>query len=121
MRFLADVGISPQTAVFLRELGHDAVHVREQNLQRASDAEIILKARQENRIVLTHDLDFGALMAASGKRLPSVILFRLSNMRPDNVNVRVEQILHDHADILNEGALLSVSDGQIRVRRLPIR
>lgn len=63
MRFLADMGVSLFTVSWLREAGHDAVHLREQGLQRLPDAEILLKARQEDRIILTMDLDFGTLLA----------------------------------------------------------
>ena len=75
MKFLADMGISMRTVVWLRTIGHDAVHLREQRLQRAVDAEIAAKAALEDRIVLTMDLDFGYLLAVSGERIPSVILF----------------------------------------------
>ena len=120
MKFLADMGISPATVRFLRDLDHDAVHLAEQRLHRLPDPEIIVKARNEARIILTHDLDFSALMAASGARLPSVILFRLSDMRPDTVNSFVALILQNHADALQQGAILSVNETRIRVRPLPI-
>ena len=63
MRFLADAGSSPETVEFLRLRGHDAVHVRELGLQRATDREIIDKARADLRFVLTFDLDFGEILA----------------------------------------------------------
>ena len=58
MRFLADAGISPKTIEFLRRSGHDAVHVRELAMQRAPDRPVAEKARSDNRILLTFDLDF---------------------------------------------------------------
>jgi predicted nuclease of predicted toxin-antitoxin system len=48
MRFLADAGVSPKTVQFLQELGHQAVHVRTLGLERASDAELIDRARAES-------------------------------------------------------------------------
>jgi len=61
---------------------------RDQQLMKLPDAEILQKARSENRIVLTFDLDFGDLLAASGENLPSVIIFRLRKphlrSRPDS-------------------------------------
>ena len=68
VKFLADMGISPKTVVFLHALGHNAVHLAEQGLERLPDAGIVDKARQEGRIVLVHDLGFGDLVAASGAR-----------------------------------------------------
>lgn len=66
MRFLADMGVSPQTVAFLEGLGHNAVHLHAQGLDRMEDSAILDKAREESRILLTHDLDFGELIAASG-------------------------------------------------------
>jgi hypothetical protein len=45
MKFLADAGISPRTVEFLRASGHDAIHVRELDMQRASDAQILERCR----------------------------------------------------------------------------
>jgi len=84
MKFLADMGISPRSVAFLRDLGVEAVHLHELGLDRLPDAEIVKKARHEGYVVLTHDLDFGELLALSGAEVPSVVIFRLQNMRPHN-------------------------------------
>lgn len=63
MRFLADMGVSLSTVRAFRADGHDAVPLREEGLSRLPDAEILAKARREQRIVLTFDLDFGDLLA----------------------------------------------------------
>lgn len=78
------------------------------------------KARQEGRILLVHDLGFGELLAASGASLPSVITFRLRNMHPDQVNHVLERILRQHEEALAQGAILSVTERQVRVRPLPL-
>ena len=121
MKFLADMGISPRTVAFLRSQGHDAVHLRDQGLKRLHDSSILQKARKEGRILLTHDLDFGELLAAAGTALPSVILFRLQNMRPERVNDYLETIISRYAESLQTGAIASVSERQIRIRHLPIK
>ena len=120
MNFLADMGISPGVVAFLKDLGYDAVHLHDQGLDRASDQAILEKAQNEGRVVLTHDLDFGELMAASGAALPSVIIFRLRNMHPENVNRYLREIVLQHREALEKGAILSVTEGQVRVRALPV-
>jgi predicted nuclease of predicted toxin-antitoxin system len=95
MKFLADMGISPKTVALLRALGHDATHLQEQGLERLPDPAIMTKAREEERILLTCDLGFGELVAASGARLPSVIIFRLRDMRPTHVNRHLSQLEKD--------------------------
>lgn len=82
MNFLADMGVSMSTISALRHLGHNATHLREQGLMRMEDPDIVAKARSEERIVLTFDLDFGEIMALSGNASPSVILFRMRNQTP---------------------------------------
>ena len=99
MKFLADMGISLKTVAFLQALGHDAVHLADQGLERLPDRDIV-KARQEGRILLVHDLGFGELVAASGATLPSVITFRLRNMHPDRVNGALQRLLPHHRDAL---------------------
>jgi len=120
MRFLADMGISPATIAFLKALGHDAVHLHEQGLDGLHDWAVMEKAHEERRVVLTHDLDFGDLIAASGARLPSTIIFRLRNMRPERVNYYLDRIISEHQRSLEQGAVISVSEGQVRVRLLTI-
>jgi predicted nuclease of predicted toxin-antitoxin system len=121
MKFPADMGISPKTSLFLAEEGHDAVHLHECGMDCSSDTAILETARNERRVLLTHDLDFGDLMAASGAGLPSVIVFRLRNMHPEMVNRNLREVIHHHQDALVRGAVISVSDGQIRVRLLPVK
>jgi predicted nuclease of predicted toxin-antitoxin system len=120
MKFLADMGISPHTVAYLKDHGHDAVHLHEQNLDRLPDTAIFEKARRENRTILTHDLDFGELVAASGATLPSIIVFRLRNMHPEKVNHYLRSIIEAHEEALEQGAVVSAAEGQIRVRLLPI-
>lgn len=121
MKFLSDMGISPKTVAFLQSLGYDAVHLHDQNLDRSMDTTILAKARDERRILLTHDLGFGELVAVSGAKLPSVITFRLRNMHPERVNYYLQVLITRHQKVLEQGAIVSVTDGQIRVRHLPLK
>jgi len=121
MRFLADAGISPKTIEFLRRGGHDAVHVRELAMQRSSDRALADRARTDGRILLTFDLDFGAVLALGVVDRPSVVIFRLSDERADAVNRRLEAVLAEQAATLASGALVLVEDSRYRIRLLPIR
>jgi predicted nuclease of predicted toxin-antitoxin system len=84
------------------------------------DPDILRKAVNKNRVLLTHDLDFSDLLAVSGAHLPSVIIFRLRNMRPERVNHFLRAVLDTRSDALNEGAVVSITEGQARVRSLPL-
>jgi predicted nuclease of predicted toxin-antitoxin system len=121
MKFLADMGLARSTVAFLRAQGHEAIHLRDEGLQRLKDEEIIEKAVAEGRVILTHDLDFGRIIAVSGTIVPSVITFRLQNMRPAMVNHYLAEVLAQFAEQLAAGALVSVREGNIRVRPLPAK
>jgi predicted nuclease of predicted toxin-antitoxin system len=121
MRFLADAGISPKTIEYLRAIGHDAVHVRDVGMQRADDRSIADRARAEERILLTFDLDFGSVLALGVSNSPSVVIFRLSDERAEAVNRSLDAVLAEQEASLQAGALVLVEDARYRVRLLPIR
>jgi predicted nuclease of predicted toxin-antitoxin system len=120
VRFLADMGVSLRVVDWLRSSGHDAIHLREEGLQTLPNGEIFQKALREERIVLTFDLDFGEIVAASGGGSVSVVLFRMRNTRAEFVLQRLEIVLRQSTEDLAEGAVVLVEDGRYRVRRLPI-
>ncbi|MBI2472811.1 MAG: DUF5615 family PIN-like protein [Planctomycetes bacterium] len=120
MKFLADMGISHTTVRWLNNQGFDATHVRDVNMHRSLDAEILSKAKVEGQIVLTCDLDFGDLLSASGEYSPSVIILRLENETPANVNKRLNQVLQESSDALIKGSIIVVEEGRYRVRKLPV-
>jgi predicted nuclease of predicted toxin-antitoxin system len=120
VKFLLDMGISPLTAACLRETGHEAVHLHQEQLDKLPDPDVLSKARDEAAVLVAHDLDFPDLLAASGAKLPSVVLLRLRNMRPENVNRHLRLVLDHYEPALREGAILTVTEGRIRQRLLPI-
>ena len=97
MRFVADMGVSWRVVDWLRANGHDAIHLREQHLQRLSNGGIFLKAVDEQRVILTWDLDFTEIVALSATRLVSAVVFRLLNTRSENVIRRLARVLSESA------------------------
>ena len=122
MKFLADMGVSPRCVEWLRAQGHDAVHLFEQGLHKSPDSEILCKAKYEGRIVLTMDLDFSRLVSkVNADDLPTVVIFRLSDQRPYNIQNKLGVILPILENCAEQGSfILSVNDDKIRVRHLPI-
>ena len=96
MKFLANMGISPRTVEWLKSQGYDAIRLNEEGLQRLPDEEVLAKALAENRVLLTMDLGFGALLATSGRQAPTIVIFRLSDERSEVVNQRFNQVLQEH-------------------------
>lgn len=119
MRFLVDINCSLTVAAWLRSQGYDAVHLRERGLHSLSDEAVFSRAMEERRIVLTFDLDFGDIVAASGYAPVGVILFRLHDMTPEHVIERLRTVIQTAREALN-GAVVLVQETRLRIRRLPI-
>lgn len=119
-RLLLDMGLAQSTGQFLRSRGHDVVHLREQRLERLPDEQIVEKAQAEERIIVTHDLDFGRIVALSKSTVPSIITLRLTNMTPTRVNAALSTALTEVAEPLSTGALATITDRGIRLRALPV-
>lgn len=120
MRLLADMHIAPRTVAFLRSLGHNVVRVDEVLVPTASDEDVVTAAARDGRCVLTQDLDFSAIVALSGRVVPSVISLRLSSSRVERVNGVLQEVLPGVEKELLDGAIVTVQDGRVRVRRLPV-
>ncbi len=120
MRCLADMGVDVRVVEWLRQRGHDAVHLREEGLQRLPNGEIFEKARSEGRGILTFDLDFGEIVALSGARKSSLLVFRLRNTRAPHVINRLSAALADSTQALEAGAVVVVEESRHRVRFLPV-
>lgn len=121
MRLLLDANLSPEVTRLLREAEHDAIHVAEIGLLSAPDPEIMEAAAREDRILLTADADFGALLALGFRAKPSVVLLRSADhLRPAGQAELLIANLSPISDDLEEGAIASLTRDRLRVRALPI-
>lgn len=76
MRLLLDNNLSPRLAEVLSKAGWDAVHVVTLGLRAAEDIVVTQTAVEDNRVLVSADTDFGALLAATRASRPSVVLVR---------------------------------------------
>ena len=121
MKFLIDNNLSPLLAEGLKAAGHDAVHVRDLGLQAAKDPIVLEYARPENRVLISADTDFGALLARSQESSPSILLIRrLAGRRAADQAAVILANLQPVAEDLAVGAVVVLGDERLRIRRLPL-
>ena len=121
MKFLVDASMSPVVVEELRGAGHDAVHVGEVLRLDIPDADILVHAARDGRVIVAADTDFGDLLAASGATEPSVILFHRQTRR--RLREQAGLLLANLASVevdLQGGAVVVVEERRVRVRGLPI-
>ena len=120
MKLLLDQGIPRSAAALLCQAGIDAVHTSEAGLAEAADEEIVRRASLEERVVVTFDADFHALLALSQAKKPSVIRIRIEGLRAEQVGRLLQDVIRQCQQDLVEGAMLSVQANRIRLRHLPV-
>ncbi len=119
-RLLLDQCIPRSTIQALRDGGLDVVHTAEIGMSTARDDEILERARQDNRAVVTLDADFHALMAVSGATDPSVVRIRQDRLKGTQIAALVLQVLDSVSGQWDRGVLVTVNERVIRVHRLPV-
>lgn len=121
MKFLLDANLSPRLVNSLNAAGYQARHVEHLELLAAPDATIFDQAAADGDIVITADSDFSSLLAARRTARPSVILLRhvaeLSWQVPGELLIANLPLV---VDDLSAGAVVSLSQTRLAVRRLPI-
>ncbi len=115
------MNLSPRWVGAIQAAGLDAVHWSSVGNPAATDREVIAWAVANHTVLLTHDLDFGAILAASGDLKPSVLQLRSQDVTPDLMAAKVVDLVRRLATELAQGALVSLEPERARVRLLPLR
>ena len=97
MRFLTDQDVYFSTTILLREWGNDVVTAKEINMSRASDEKLLLKAKELNRIFVTRDKDFGALVFLKDINC-GVILLRMTPSTMEETHKELKYLLVEHTE-----------------------
>lgn len=120
MRLLLDECLSPRVGSLLNERGHDVATVAGLGLSGATDAEVLIVAAEQHRLLVTLATDFGGLLALSAADAPSVLLLRRADHRPHVIAAVVEDVIASSSDALLAGALAVVGERTVRLRELPL-
>lgn len=119
MRFLINMNLPRELGRRLAEIGHEWRHVGDIGMAESDDADVVSAARESGEVILTHDLDYGNLLAFSGEARPSVITFRLRDVSVGNLVERITTSWPEIHEPLEAGSVITFSDLAIRIRRLP--
>lgn len=123
MRFLIDMNLSPSWVPFLQNAGFEAAHwsaVGAADAADASDRTLMQWAAAHDHVVVTNDLDFSTILAATQRRKPSVIQIRADLLTPVAIGGAVLRAIAQTERELAEGALVSIDPDRARVRILPL-
>lgn len=117
---LIDMNLSPDWREILARHGWEAVHWASVGNRAAPDKTILQYARDNDYVVFTHDLDFGAILAATGAKSPSVLQIRMQDVLSERFQSLLLDTLRQFERELNTGALVVVDESRSRVRVLPL-
>jgi predicted nuclease of predicted toxin-antitoxin system len=121
MKIVVDMNLSPDWVPVLVTAGHDAVHWSSLGSPSAPDREIMNWARENGYVVFTHDLDFGAILAATNANCPSVIQVRTPDPTPQHCSAVINKALGIYLHELMSGALITIDENRSRIRLLPLQ
>lgn len=121
MKLLLDMNLSPRWVPLLLNEGWETVHWSSVGSPTASDSEIMEFAAERDFVVLTYDLDFGAILATTHGEKPSVVQIRVNDISPQGVSATVVAVLRQLRSDLEAGALITINSRRTRVRLLPLK
>lgn len=121
MKLLIDMSLSPAWVPVFEQHGFSATHWSQVGDNNAPDSVLLKWAKDNACIVFTNDLDFGAILAATSGKSPSVIQVRSQDVTPKHLSSIVVRALRQHQLLIEQGALISINEARARVRILPLR
>jgi predicted nuclease of predicted toxin-antitoxin system len=117
MKFLLDQSTDARLLSYLKQLGHDVTQIHHTYPESTPDEEVLSIARQEERILITDDRDFGELVFRLQQPHAGVIFLRLGTYAPLELKIeRLNYVLTQYADKL--GQFLVVKKRTVRVSHL---
>jgi predicted nuclease of predicted toxin-antitoxin system len=116
MKFLADQDVYGVTISFLSGLGHDVVPAAQLGLAQAEDAELLRVADEQNRIFVTRDRDFGALVFVQGSG-PGVVYLRILPSTQNAVHAELERIVALYSEQELRSSFVVIEPGRHRMRK----
>ena len=118
---LADENIEREVVAWLRQRECDVLDVCEAGLIGCGDAQLIERAHSQNRVILTHDSDFGALWVARREPMVGLLFLRPGHIDPQFTIGALDLIFRRNLDLVPPFILVARRTGNrvtIRLRNL---
>jgi predicted nuclease of predicted toxin-antitoxin system len=121
MKILIDMNLSPSWENYLAEEGFECVHWSKIGEGNEPDSILFEYAKKNDYLILTHDLDFGAILAHTNENGPSVVQIRSNNITPAVYGKKLVSAVKQAEVYLKEGALIVIDETRSRIRVLPLK
>lgn len=115
-KFIIDENVDFPVTLYLRGKGYDVISIAEESPS-LDDLEILKKAWNDKRVVITNDKDFGDLVFKHKLKSTGVILFRLQNQSSKAKIIALNVLLNNYSDKLKKYFIV-VSESKVRIRKI---
>jgi predicted nuclease of predicted toxin-antitoxin system len=116
MFFKTDENLHPDLATLLRQHGHDAMTVWDQNLRGYSDADIATVCKREGRVLVTLDMGFADIRSYPPQDYPGIVVLRLESQNRNRVLAAFARVIPLLAENPPVGKLWIVEETDVRIR-----
>lgn len=117
MKFLLDQDVYALTERFLREQGYDVTTAGEIGLSRATDSDLLNNAKEQGRIFVTRDRDYGNLVFVHNAG-GGVIYLRILPSTINDVHAELKKVLETYSETDLANSFIVVEQHRHRIRRI---
>jgi predicted nuclease of predicted toxin-antitoxin system len=118
---LTDENIDPEVADWLTAAGFNVFDVKQANLQGTADVDLMRRAVVENRVIVTHDADFGTLAILQGEPVIGLLFIRPSHLDPQFTIGTLEAVIKAQPEVIPPFIIVARRNADnvaIRIRQL---
>ncbi len=116
---LVDENINIQVVKSLVEKGKNVSTVAGEGLAGRDDVDVLRHAHSQNRVVITHDSDFGALATRAGEPFTGIVYLRPGHSSPAFVIEMIQELELIEADI--KTPFIIVAERRADIMRVRLR
>ena len=113
MKFLIDENLGSSISKWLRQQGYDVACIGT-DYSGIDDVDVLKKAYEENRILITCDTDFGRLVFKDQQPHCGIVLLRMADMDFNKIMIFLIKVLEEYKNELQNNFVV-IADKIVRV------